>query len=71
MDVHAKNPRRLALQIEREIAPAGLIEVMREPMGHERVEPLEVKQRLHVALARRVAIAHREQIGPERCTKIR
>ena len=55
----------LALQVEGEVAPPLLQELVREAMRDEGVEALEVEQRLDVARARRIAVAHGGEVGAE------
>ena len=71
IDVDAKDARALALQVEREVAPALLQQLVREAMRDERVEALEVEQRLDVAAAGRIAIVDGGEIGPERAAELR
>ena len=66
MDVRAEDRRRPALQIKREILAAALPQAMREAMRLDRVEALEIKQRLDKARAGGIAVEDGHQIGAER-----
>ena len=71
IDVHGEDARALALQVEREVAPPLLQQLVGEAMGDEGVEALEVEQRLDVARARRIAVAHGGEVGAERAAELR
>jgi hypothetical protein len=43
---------------------------VREPVRDQGVETFEIEKRLDIALARRVAVAHRGQIGAERAAQL-
>src|SRR6185295_20370672 len=63
IDVDGKNARALALQVEGEVPPAALQQLVGEPVGDERVEAFEVEQRLDIAAAGGIAIEHGGQVS--------
>ena len=65
IDVDGKDARALALQVEREVAPALLQQLVGEAVRDEGVEALEVEQRLDVAAAGGIAIVDGGEIGAE------
>ena len=65
IDVDGKDARALALQVEREVAPALLQQLVGEAMRDEGVEALEVEQRLDVAAAGGIAVVDGREIGAE------
>ena len=65
-----EDARALALQVEREVAPALLQQLVREAVRDERVEALEVEQRLDVAAAGRIAVVDGGEIGAERAAEL-
>ena len=70
IDVHGEDARALALQVEREVAPALLQQLVGEAMRDERVEALEVEQRLDVARAGGIAVVDGGQVGAERAAEL-
>ena len=71
IDVDGENPAGLALEVEREVGAALLPERMREAMGHERMESLEVQKRLDVTRAGRVPVVDGGEIGAEGRAQLR
>ncbi|MGY4311762.1 hypothetical protein ACVWW1_001065 [Bradyrhizobium sp. JR3.5] len=65
IDVGLEHCRRAALQVEGKILAALLIEPVRETMGLQRVEALEVEQGIDEARGRGIAIIDGDEIGPE------
>ena len=63
MDIGLEHLRGPALEIEREVAPALAPVPVGEPVGLDRVEALEVEQRLQRPGRRGVAVHHREDVG--------
>ncbi len=62
MDVHLEQLGSAALQVEGQgLAPLGPQPVS-EPVGLQRLEPLEEQEGLQVALAGRVALEHRAHV---------
>ena len=66
IDIDAEYRRRAALQVEREILPAALPQEVRQAVGLQRVEALEIEHGLDRARAGRIAIDHRADIGADR-----
>ena len=66
MDVGLEHAGGAALEIERKIVAAGPPERMRHPVGLDGVEALEIQQRIDQPRAGRVAVEHRQDVGPER-----
>src|SRR5258708_26526269 len=71
IDVGLEHRRRGALQVIGEILAALLIEPVRQTMGLQGMETLEVEQGIDEARGRRIAVEHRDQIGAEGVAKIR
>ena len=65
IDIHPKDARALALQVEREVAAALLQQLVRETIRDEGMEALEVEQRLDVAAAGWIAVVDGCKIGPK------
>ena len=71
IDVHPKDARTLALQVEREIAAALLQQLVRKAIRDERVKAFEVEQRLDISAAGRIAIVDGREIGSKRPAEFR
>jgi hypothetical protein len=71
IDVDGKDARALALQVQREIAPPVLEQLVREAIGHQGMKALEVEQRLDIAAAGRIAVVDGGEIGAERRAQLR
>src|SRR5690606_7191092 len=56
IDIRLEHAGGAALQIERQIAPAAIVEPMRQPMGLDRVKALEIEHRVEKTQAGRVTI---------------
>jgi len=65
MDVGLEHLGRAALQIERKVPLSVAPEPMRQPVRLQRVEALEVEERLDETLAGRVAVEHGGKVGLE------
>ena len=65
MNVGLEHFGRTALEIEREILPAGIPERMRQPVRLDRVKPLEIEHRLDQPRAGRIAVDHGGNVGAE------
>jgi 2-polyprenyl-6-methoxyphenol hydroxylase-like FAD-dependent oxidoreductase len=65
MDVDAEHRGGPALQIEREVLQPALPQEVREAMGLQRMEALEIEQGLDRAAASRIAVADRRNIGAD------
>src|SRR2546423_13371207 len=70
IDVDGKNARALALQVECEVAPPALPQLMGEAMRHQSVESLEVEERLDVAAAGGIAVVDGREIGAGGATEL-
>src|SRR5258706_15951220 len=70
IDIGLEYRRGPALQIICKILPAFLIEPVRQTVGLQRVETLEVKQRVDEARCRGIAVIYRHHVGAEGVTKI-
>ena len=66
IDVGLEHRRGAALQIGRKILAALAVKPMRQTMGLDRVESLEIKHRIEPAIDRRIAVDGRHDIGAER-----
>src|SRR5438445_9614749 len=71
IDVGLEHRRRAALQIEREILAALMVEPVRQTMGLDGMKTLEVEQGIDEARDRGIAIVDRDQIGAEGVAEIR
>ena len=65
IDVGLEDLRRAALQVEREVAPPRVPQPVRQAVGLDGVEALEVEQRLDVALAGRIAVVDRGDVATD------
>ena len=65
MDIDREDARALALEIESEILPPFDPQRMGKAVRDERMEALEVEQRLDIAMARRVAIVDGREVRAE------
>ena len=70
IDVDGEDARALALQVEREVAPALLQQLVGEAVRDERVEAFEVEQRLDIAAAGGIAIVDGGKVGAERAAEL-
>ena len=66
MDVALEHLRDPALEVEGEVAPAAVPDMVGEAVGLQRVEALEVQDRLQCPERRRIPVDHRADIGAER-----
>src|SRR5258708_20187242 len=64
-DVGLKYRRRAALQVIGKILAAFLIKPMRQTMSLERMEALEVEQRVDEPRGRGIAVVYRHHVGAE------
>ena len=71
MDVALEHLRDPALEVESEVAPAAVPDMMGEAVSLERVEPLEVEDRFQRPECRRIPVDHRADIGAEGLPDVR
>ena len=71
MDIDGENAAGLALQVVGEIAPSLVPQFMREAVRDQRMEALEIEQRLDQAIAGGVAIEDGVEVGPEDLADVR
>jgi hypothetical protein len=65
VDVGLEDLGGAALQIESQVAPVPAPEPVRQPVGLQGVEALEVEHRLEQPVAGRIAVEHRDHVGTE------
>src|ERR1019366_3515127 len=70
IDVGLEYRRRAALQIIRKILAALLIEPVRQTVGLEGMEALEVEQRIDETRRRGIAVVYRHHVGAENIAEI-
>jgi hypothetical protein len=69
VNVHLKNARREALQVEREIVPPGVPKDVGEAERFERVVSLEIKQWIDQTPAGRIALGDGYEVGAKHVSK--
>ena len=71
MDVDAEDLRGPHLDEVGHVPAPLLPEPVADPVALERLEALEEQQRLQIAVARRIAVEDREDVGPRRDPELR
>ncbi len=71
VDIRLENAGGTALQIEREITAAAIEKPMRETMGLQRLEALEIENGLHETQASRIAVIDRLNVDAQDRTPFR
>ncbi len=66
VDVGLEHFRRAALQIKREVAPAAPPHPMRQTVGLDRMEALEIQHRLDQPVGGRIAVEHGQHVRADR-----
>ena len=71
MDVDPEDLGRAHLDEIGHVLAALLPEPVADPVALQRLEALEEQQRLQIAMAGRIALEHREDVGPRRDAELR